>query len=170
MQRALRNDRGHLRLLEPHASRIATSLPRFHLPDLVEEMPTLAVPLTTLREAWSKLFLSVQSSTRTPSVFSTAWHAGLGRCLVSRTPEQLSAVTCTIQQLGALGVLREPHIEDFEGQIRFVWNRDDHYIEVIVYPDGLVGWYHGRPDGSFDGDDGDGLGAKFTQAMEHARP
>lgn len=105
-----------------------------------------------------------------PFAFRQEWHDALGAFLAQRSAAQIGAATRVAQVLGSLGELREPHIENADGQIRLTWNRGGHYIEVTVDGAGEVEWFHGRPDHSFEGDDGDGLSVAFRRAMEHARP
>ena len=136
--------------------------------------PAPPAPLASsdpLVERIHTMFMGIAALLQEPVfAFGRAWHDALGRCAAGRPSAQFSAILRTMQQLGSLGPLREPHIEDFEGEIRFTWNRDGHYIEVSVSPAGEVEWFHGLPDGTFVGDDGHGLDAKFHRALEHARP
>lgn len=101
--------------------------------------------------------------------FSQAWQEALAGCVVGRAPSQLDALARTLQQLEALGALREPHIEEFEGEIRFTWNRDGHCIDVSVCADGAVEWFYGRPDRTYEG--GESLDDRFRVVMaEQATP
>lgn len=165
----LRTKAGHLRLIEGRGRDRKPAIGADEVGRVEKTLAEIRARLNSpLRADWATAL--GMGAPAQQATLSSGWHLGMGRCLVGRSPEQLAASTQTLMGLGALGPLREPHIEDFEGEIRFTWNRDDHYIEVTIAPDGAIGWFHGLPDGTFEGDDGEGLGARFRVAMEHARP
>ena len=100
-------------------------------------------------------------------MFSQEWHAALVEITTGQDAPQLGAVTEVLKELGTLGTLREPHIELVEGEVRFTWNRDGHYIEVSINAAAGVEWFYSRPDRTSEGNDG--LDDRFRVVMEHAR-
>lgn len=81
-----------------------------------------------------------------PAAFGAAWRDA-HRGALARLPVAAAGLVATAWSAIATACrgVREPHIEWPEGELRYTWNRDGHYLELSLFGEGRLEWFYGQP-------------------------